>query len=107
MEANYSGKLILHFLNAIMKPEKVKEFAKMLADMGCNMLQLYTEDTYEIDGEPFFGYMRGRHTQEELMDIDRYCAGIGIELVPCIQTLRHLTQMAQWLLPVWTKYHDV
>ena len=91
--------------NAVMKPEKVKEFAKMLADMGYNMLQLYTEDTYEIDGEPFFGYMRGRYTKDELKDIDNYCTTIGIELIPCIQTLRHLTQMAQW--PVYRPLFDI
>ena len=44
--------------NAVMKPQKVKEFAKLIRDMGYNMLQLYTEDTYEIEGEPFFGHMR-------------------------------------------------
>lgn len=83
--------------NAVMKPEKVKEFAKTIADMGYNMLQLYTEDTYEIEGEPFFGYMRGRYTQEELRDIDAYCSSIGVELVPCIQVLAHLERLRQWM----------
>ena len=82
--------------DAVMKPEKVKEFAKMISDMGYNMLQLYTEDTYEITGEPFFGYMRGRYSQEELKDIDAYCKSIGVELVPCIQVLAHLNQLVQW-----------
>jgi len=79
-----------------MKPEKVKEFAKLISGMGYNMLQLYTEDTYEIKGEPYFGHMRGRYSQEELKDIDAYCASIGVELVPCIQVLAHLNQLAQW-----------
>ena len=48
--------------NAVMTPKKVKEFASLIAGMGYNMLLLYTEDTYEIEGEPFFGYMRGRYT---------------------------------------------
>lgn len=82
--------------NAVMKPEKVKEFAKLIAGMGYNMLQLYTEDTYEIKDEPFFGYMRGRYSQEELRDIDAYCQSIGVELVPCIQVLAHLNQITQW-----------
>ena len=82
--------------NAVMKPEKVKEFAKLIAGMGYNMLQLYTEDTYEIKDEPFFGYMRGRYSQEELKDIDTYCQSIGVELVPCIQVLAHLNQITQW-----------
>lgn len=82
--------------NAVMKPEKVKEFAKMISSMGYNMLQLYTEDTYEIKGEPFFGHMRGRYSREELWDMDAYCASVGVELVPCIQVLAHLNQLAQW-----------
>lgn len=82
--------------NAVMKPEKVKEFAKLISDMGYNMLQLYTEDTYEITDEPFFGYMRGRYSKQELKDIDIYCQSIGIELIPCIQTLAHLGQLWQW-----------
>ena len=82
--------------NAVMKPQKVKEFAKLIRDMGYNMLQLYTEDTYEITGEPYFGHMRGRYSQEELRDIDAYCQSIGVELVPCIQVLAHLTMLIQW-----------
>lgn len=82
--------------NAVMKPEKVKEFAKTISEMGYNMLQLYTEDTYEIQGEPFWGYMRGRYTHEEVKDMATYCDSIGIELVPCIQVLAHLGQVAQW-----------
>lgn len=82
--------------NAVMKPEKVKEMASIISDMGYNMLQLYTEDTYEIEGEPYFGHMRGRYTKEELKDMDAYCNQIGIELVPCIQVLAHLNQMTQW-----------
>lgn len=83
--------------NAVMRPEKVKEFAKIISDMGYNMLQLYTEDTYEMEGEPFFGHFRGRYSQDELKDIDAYCASIGVELVPCIQTLAHLNQIKQWV----------
>lgn len=82
--------------NGVMTPEKVKEFASLIAGMGYNMLQLYTEDTYEIDGEPFFGYMRGRYTKEELKDIDAHCASLGVELIPCIQTLAHLERLLRW-----------
>lgn len=82
--------------NAVMKPEEIKRFAKLIADMGYNMLQLYTEDTYEIEGEPYFGHMRGRFTRQELKELDEYCGSVGVELVPCIQTLAHLSQLKQW-----------
>ena len=76
--------------NAVMKPSEVKNFAKILKSFGYNMIQLYTEDTYEVDGEPYFGYMRGRYTKEELSDIVSYCESIDVEVIPCIQTLAHL-----------------
>ena len=30
----------------------------------------YTEDIYEVDGEPYFGYMRGSYTKAEMKEID-------------------------------------
>ena len=64
--------------------------------LGFNRVMLYTEDTYEIPGEDFFGYLRGRYTGGELKEIDRHCAALGIELVGCIQTLAHLEQVFRW-----------
>ncbi len=88
--------------NAVMSTESVKEYADVLKKMGYNTLMLYTEDTYEIDENPLFGYMRGRYSKEELKDIDSYCNSIGIELIPCIQTLAHLNCMFKW-----TEYDDI
>ncbi|MBQ9784438.1 MAG: beta-N-acetylhexosaminidase [Clostridia bacterium] len=82
--------------NAVMKPEEVKKFITQLHGFGYNMLQLYTEDTYEVDGEPYFGYMRGRYSKEELKDIVSYCNSIGVEVIPCVQTLAHLASIFRW-----------
>lgn len=82
--------------NAVMKPESTKRFADIIRKMGYDTLMLYTEDTYEVDGHPLFGCMRGRYTKKELREIDAYCSEIGIELVPCIQTLAHLNCMFKW-----------
>ena len=82
--------------NAVMKPEELKRLACVLHSFGYNMIQLYTEDTYEVEGEPYFGYLRGRYTKEELCDIVSYCEGIGMEIIPCIQTLAHLNQIFHW-----------
>ena len=40
--------------------------------------------------------MRGRYTKEELREIDDYAYGFGIEVIPCIQTLAHLTTALRW-----------
>lgn len=82
--------------NAVRSVEHVKEIIRHLAIMGYNQLQLYTEDTYEVEGEPYFGYMRGRYTMAEMREIDDYAARFGIEVVPCIQTLAHLGQIFRW-----------
>lgn len=75
--------------DAVMKPREIMRMIDMLVKMGYNTLELYTEDTYEIDGEPYFGYMRGRYTGAELKEIDTYAKANGVELIPCIQTLAH------------------
>jgi len=79
--------------NAVMKPEEIKSFAKLVHSFGYNMIQLYTEDTFAVEGEPYYGYMRGRYSKEELLDVVSYCDTIGVELIPCIQTLAHLNQI--------------
>ncbi len=89
--------------NAVMSVQGVKNYANIIAKMGYNTLMLYTEDTYEIPSQPYFGHLRGRFSQQELREIDAYCAGIGVELVPCIQTLAHLENMFKW----YTEYEDI
>ena len=81
--------------NAIMKVSAVKRMIDYLSKMGYNTLELYTEDTYEIEGEPFFGYLRGRYTGEEIKEIDVYAKSHGIELIPCVQTLAHFTALVR------------
>lgn len=81
---------------AVYTVEALKKYMDVLAKMGYNSLQLYTEDTYEIKNEPYFGYMRGRYSADELRQLDCYAASKGIELIPCIQTLAHLSGALRW-----------
>lgn len=82
--------------NGVLSLDAAKAFMRRVSLMGVNMLMLYTEDTYEVPGEPFFGYLRGGFTRKEMRDLDHYAHNLGIELIPCIQTLGHLEQMLQW-----------
>lgn len=82
----------------------LKRFLRDLAGMGYDSMMLYTEDTYEIPEYPYFGYMRGRFSAEELRLLDDYAASFGIELIPCIQTLAHLTTALRW--PDFDGYRD-
>lgn len=82
--------------NAVRKVETVKKLIRNLALMGYNSLMLYTEDTYEVDDEPVFGYLRGKYTKAEMKELDEYALALGIELIPCIQTLAHLNQLTRY-----------
>lgn len=96
MKDNYFGIMLDCSRGGVRKVEKVKEYVDYLALFGYNMLSLYTEDTFLVDDEPRFGYLRGAYTKDEIKEIDAYCVSKGIELIPCIQTLAHYNQIFLW-----------
>lgn len=83
--------------NGVMRVDKVFEFIDYMALYGLNMLMLYTEDTYEVEGFEMFGYQRGRYTKDELKAIDEYGKVMGVEIIPCVQTLAHLAHYTKWI----------
>ena len=90
--------------NAVLKPEGLRYILRKMALMGLNLGMMYTEDTYEVPEQPFFGYKRGRYSYEELKALDDYADLFGIELCPCIQTLGHLKRILHW--PAFHSYRD-
>ena len=82
--------------NGVMTLPALKKFLVTIRKMGYNTLFLYMEDTYEVDGEPYFGYMRSKYSTDEMREIDEFCSSIGIEAIPCIQTLAHLRTFLKW-----------
>lgn len=82
--------------NSVMTVGSVKKMIRKMAVMGLDMIMLYTEDIYTVEDEPYFGYMRGRYTSEELKECDNYAYIFGIEMIPCIQTLGHMTEYLKW-----------
>lgn len=82
--------------NAVLKVSTVKKLMRYLGLMGYKTVQLYTEDTYELEGYPYFGYMRGSYTVDEIKEIVDYSHELGLEVIPCIQTLAHLGASMRW-----------
>lgn len=82
--------------NAVMNVASAKRMVRYMALMGFTSLMLYTEDTYQMPEYPYFGYLRGGYSKEELREIDDYAAVFGIEVIPCIQTLAHLAGSLRW-----------
>ncbi len=90
--------------NGVLRPDAARMLLRRCALMGINVFMLYAEDTYEVPGEPFFGYLRGRYTHDEMKELDAYANDLGIEMFPCIQTLGHLGQVLQW--PAYAAHRD-
>ncbi len=81
---------------ALMTVDAIKSMLRKFAMMGLNMFMLYREESYHVPGYEYFGYMRGRHTDDEIRQIDDYAAMFGIEIIPAIQTLGHLPNTLRW-----------
>jgi len=97
---NKLGVMIDCSRNSVMNITSLKDTMKLLKKMGYNTIQLYTEDTYEVDNEPYFGYLRGRYTKDEMKELDNYAQTLDMELIPCVQTLAHLDKIFRWQ-PYW------
>lgn len=80
----------------VMKVSSVKKYIDYMVAHGMNMLMLYAEDVYEVEGYPYFGYQRGRYTLKELQEIDDYADSLGVEVIPCIQTFGHMEQFLRY-----------
>ena len=75
----------------------MKEYFSYLATMGYNQIWFYAEDMYEMPEKyKHFGYLRGRYSAAELRELDDFAYTIGIEIVPCIQTLGHMSHYLRW-----------
>lgn len=82
--------------NSALNKESVKECIRLLALMGLNMIMLYNEDGFECEAQPYFGYMRPKYSQAELRELDEYADMLGVEMIPCVQTLAHLPDTLRW-----------
>lgn len=90
--------------NGVLRTGRIKSWIRRMALLGYSRLFLYTEDTYEVEGYPYFGALRGRYKKEEIRECDAYAALFGIEMIPCIQTLAHLRTTLRW--PAMMEYRD-
>lgn len=82
--------------NAVLTVATTKRLIALLAMMGYSSFQLYMEDTYQIEGHPYFGYFRGAYSPAELEEIEACALSYGMTFVPCVQTLAHLHSYLRW-----------
>ncbi|MBR2023851.1 MAG: family 20 glycosylhydrolase [Clostridia bacterium] len=81
---------------AVPTVQAFERLADRLVLMGYNMIMVYIEDLIKLENRPYFGYMRGRYTPEELKKIDDYCFDYGIEVVPCLECYGHMEKYLFW-----------
>ncbi len=82
--------------NAVPTLKTVFELLDYMALMGYGMAMLYTEDTVELKNRPYFGYMRGRYSLEDLKAVDDYAYEYGIEVIPCLECYGHMEKYLVW-----------
>lgn len=82
--------------NAVLKIDTIKKLMRKLAALGYNRFMLYIEDVIKLPSQPLFGAYRGGLTDAEVREIDEYAALLGMEFIPCIQTLGHMKALRQW-----------
>lgn len=78
------------------KVEALKQYLGYLAAMGYNMLMLYVENSFKIDGNERFGFLLGAYTKEELKELDDVAFDYGIEMIPCLECYGHLQGYLRW-----------
>ncbi len=81
---------------AVYTVQTLQKLMRNLAATGYTSVMLYIEDEYEVPEEPCFGYLRGRYKKQELKEIVAYGDSIGIEVIPCMQTLGHLERITRY-----------
>ena len=82
--------------NMTLTVSSMKTLLRRHALMGMNCCMLYMEDTFDVPGYEYFGFMRARYTYDELKELDDYADALGIELVPAIQALSHQSTVVHW-----------
>ena len=82
--------------NGAMRVSAIKEMIRLCAFLGYSFIGLYFEDVLEVKDEPYFGYLRGAYSKEELIEIRDYAALFGMEVRPYVETLAHVNQCFRW-----------
>src|SRR5690625_7630506 len=68
-----TGAMLDSSRNAVLTVAGIQDMLRKMAIMGLNTLMVYTEDTYEVEEYPYFGYMRGRRSEERRVGKEARC----------------------------------
>ena len=80
----------------VLKTDVLKTRFNQMKKMGYEQVMLYTEDVFKLPDEPKWGYMRGGYTLADVQSLKAHADGLGLVMIPCIETLGHLGQALRW-----------
>ena len=69
--------------------ETLKELVEVLSSYKLNVLQLYTEHTFQFARHPKIGAGCGSLTSEDILALDEHCRCHHVELMPNLQSFGH------------------
>lgn len=75
--------------NGCLNFSSLRKMIYYASKFGYNQVELGLDDMIKVDNEPYYGYLRGGYTIEELKQLDDYAYSLGIELIPSCQFLAH------------------
>ena len=73
--------------------DSVREIIELCARCKLNVLMLYTEHTFRFRRHPKIGAEDSPFDAETLRDLDAWAADRCVELVPCLQSLGHMSHV--------------
>jgi len=84
----------------------LKRLVDTLAFYKLNQLQLYVEHTFAFSMIPEFSHGgKTPLTAADIRELDRYCVGRGVELVPSLSTFGHLYELLR--LPQYERLNEL
>ena len=93
--------------NAVLNVASAKQMIEVLALMGYSTFELYMEDTYQIEGQPYFGYFRGAYSAEELQEMKPTPNSLIWPLCLVSRPLAHLSAFVKWGVKEVQQLRDV
>ncbi|WP_243403266.1 family 20 glycosylhydrolase [Sphingobacterium haloxyli] len=87
----------------VMKPEALKSFALKLSRSGINTLIMEYEATFPFEKHPLIPN-RYAYTKAEIADFVKYCADLGIDVIPLQQSFGHVEYILRF--PTYAKLRE-
>jgi hypothetical protein len=69
--------------------DTLKQLAEELSHYKLNVLQLYTEHTFQFPTHPKIGAGCGSLSSQDILELDRFCRARHVELMPNLQSFGH------------------